>query len=45
MFTSPMKTYALQPKKNPPAPFEGEMKCFINSKTVEIANREQNIQV
>lgn len=43
-----MKTYlaaAKKKKKNPPALFEGEMKCFINSKIVEIANQEQNIQV
>jgi len=40
-----MKTYSLQKKKNPPAFFEGEMICFINSKIVEIENQEQNIQV
>lgn len=40
-----MKMYSLQPRKTPPALFEGEMKCFINSKIVEIANQEQNIQV
>lgn len=40
-----MKTYLPQPKKTPPALFEGEIKCFINSKIVETANQEQNIQV
>lgn len=40
-----MKNLLAMAKKPPPAPFEGEMKRFINSKMVEIANQNQNVQV
>lgn len=45
VFTPLMKNLLAMAKKNPPALFEGEIKCFINSKMVEIVNQNQNIQV